>query len=77
MEATYTDLYIKGFNNGYFLAKYNPSLIEQLVQTESNIEYIGALRDGSRTFHLEIKKNKISELANLRSRNLGKKDMKR
>jgi hypothetical protein len=66
MEAALSNLYIKGFNNGYFLAEHNPPLIEKLVQTETNLEYIQALRDGKKTFELEKQKVRIKEIKNLR-----------
>lgn len=75
MEATLTDVYIKGFNNGYFLAKHNLSLIEKLVQTESNLEYIRALKDGSKTYKLEQQKERVNDLRKLRSK--GNRDIQR
>jgi hypothetical protein len=62
MEAILNDIYVKGFNNGYFLAKYNAPLIVKLIQTETNLEYIQALRDGKKTFEMERKKERINEI---------------
>ncbi len=66
MEATLSNIYIKGFNNGYFLAKHNPNLIANLIKTESNLEYITALKDGKKTFEMEKKKRRILELKNIK-----------
>ena len=67
MEATLTNIYIKGFNNGYFLAKHNPTLIDKLIRNESNLEYIQALKDGHKTYQLEKQKKRINDVQKLRT----------
>ena len=75
MEATLSSIYLKGFNNGYFLAKHNPPLIDKLIQNESNLEYIRALKDGNKTYQLEQLNKRIKEVKKLRSKD--EKDIKR
>lgn len=67
MEQTLTPYYIKGFNNGYFLAEHNPTLTEQLIRTETDNDYIQGLKDGKKTYELEQQKSRINELKKLRS----------
>ncbi len=72
MEQTPTPYYIKGFNNAYFLAEYNPTLIEMLIRTETDNDFLQGLRDGKKTYELEQQKSRIKELQKLRSKNQDK-----
>lgn len=61
--------FIKGFNQGYILRKYNQKQYEGLsngITTES--EYFDGLREGAHEAALEINKDRLNELENLRSR---------
>ncbi len=68
MEKTLSPHYIKGFNNAYFLAEHNPALISKLITIEKDIDYINGLKDGKKTFELELQKSRISDLRKLRSK---------
>lgn len=68
METTLSPHYIKGFNNAYFLAEHNPTLINKLISIEKDIDYINGLKDGNKTYQLEQQKNRISDLRKLRNK---------
>lgn len=59
----------RGFNQGYILRKYSQKQYEGLskgISTES--EYSDGLREGGKEAALEINKDRLNELENLRSR---------
>ncbi len=70
--------YIKGFNDGYKLAKYQPELYEKLRDSlsEGN-EYERGVLEGSREFEKEKDKEKgrMEELNSLRESKDKAKDM--
>ncbi len=68
METALSRHYIKGFNNAYFLAEYNPTLINKLITIEKDSDYINGLKDGKRTYELERQKSRINEIRMLRSK---------
>jgi len=45
--------YIKGFNDGYMLAKYTPELADKLAQVETTSPRIEGLKDGRERFAFE------------------------
>lgn len=69
METTLSPYYIKGFNNAYFLAQHNPSLLKQLIKLESETDYVKGLKDGKKRFELEKQKDRIQEIKKLRKGN--------
>jgi hypothetical protein len=72
MEQALSSHYIKGFNNAYFLAEHNSALIEMLIRTETDNDFIQGLKDGKKTYDLEQQKSRIKELQKLRSKNQDK-----
>lgn len=68
METTLSPNYVKGFNNAYFLAEHNPTLINKLITIEKDIDYINGLKDGKKTYELEQQKSRINDLRKLRSK---------
>lgn len=68
METELTPYYIKGFNNAYFLAQHNPSLLNQLIKLESETDYVKGLHDGKKTYDLEQQKSRIKDLQHLRKK---------
>lgn len=69
MATALSPHYIKGFNNAYFLAEHNPTLINKLITIEKDIDYITGLKDGKKTYELEQQKSRIKDLRKLRNRN--------
>lgn len=68
METTLSPYYVKGFNNAYFLAEHNPTLISKLITIEKDIDYINGLKDGKKAYELEQQKTRINDLRKLRNR---------
>jgi hypothetical protein len=62
-EATYTN----GFNNGYLLAKYEPSLLEQVLkQLAPSSEYLEGLFSGREEYQREYTRTQLDGLSRLR-----------
>ncbi len=60
--------YLKGFNSAYLLAKNNPKLLQEILNTNSLNDYIQGLKDGKDVFeHVKVK-SRSEELINIRSR---------
>jgi len=55
------EMYIKGFNHGYTLAKHDPDLMRSLAATTGKGDYLQGLKDGKEQFELEQKKEKDIE----------------
>tara|TARA_B100000780_G_C21111717_1_gene449297 strand:+ start:1742 stop:1969 length:228 start_codon:yes stop_codon:yes gene_type:complete len=47
--------YLKGFNDGFLLKEHKPKLIEIILTTKTNNQYIEGLKDGKNAFE----KNKL------------------
>jgi len=57
--------YLKGFNDGYFLAEHAPKVLSKLVEIqhkENNIEYLNALKEGKAAFENDQIRNRKREL---------------
>lgn len=57
--------YLKGFNDGYFLAEHAPKVLSKLVETqneENNIEYINALKEGKVAYENQRIRDRKREL---------------
>lgn len=60
--------YIKGFNNGYLLAKYEPSLLDKLFkQLAPSGEYLEGMFSGKEEYELEHSRMQMDELKRLRN----------
>ncbi|UPT67666.1 MAG: hypothetical protein M0D57_03060 [Sphingobacteriales bacterium JAD_PAG50586_3] len=57
-EETPAPEYLKGFNQGYLLAKEKPELMEQLAKVEDKSEQGQGLQDGYKEYLLERIKDK-------------------
>jgi len=62
MEEKIHPKYLKGFNQGYLLAKYKPQLMEQLTQNTHENEFIKGLKGGRQAFNKEKILNRLEEL---------------
>lgn len=65
------ELYKKGFNNGYLLAKHEPELINKLMK-ESNPgnEYFDGLRLGKKEYEREKMMAQLKEQQNSKGKNI-------
>ena len=72
-------LYKKGFNAGYLIAQYEPKLLGKLEgQVRTSNEFLLGVTEGAREFRLEISKQQITELNNIRvSRDKNERDFDR
>lgn len=77
MEETVSKKYLKGFNDAYLLAEHKPKLVEQLLKTTTENEYLQGMRDGKRTFEQEKTQSRYQELDDLRSQNDREQDLER
>lgn len=53
MKITTEDLYTRGFNQAFLLAKYNSPLIQKILETKNEGLYFEALSDGMKAFEIE------------------------
>jgi hypothetical protein len=61
--------FVTGFNNGYLLAKHEPDLLTKLVKTlEPKNDYLSGFFSGKEEFELEVQKNQLNELGNIRNK---------
>jgi len=67
MEEKVHPKYLKGFNHAYLLAQHKPQLIEQLLTTATENEYLNGIKDGKSAFEQEQSQNRLQELKNLNS----------
>jgi len=62
-------LYIKGFNSGYLLAKHMPTLLSKVVKNMSpKNDFSEGLFSGKHQYELEHSKNQADELKHLRNK---------
>ena len=62
--------YLKGFNEGYLLAQYNPELAETLATIDSELSRIVGFKAGREQFHAEqilIQQNEVGQFDQQRS----------
>jgi hypothetical protein len=62
---TIKEKYIKGFNHAYLLKQHKPKLIESILNTTSNNDYIQGLKDGERIYAQQKLKSRSQELKDL------------
>jgi hypothetical protein len=65
------------FNHAYLLAKYNASILEKLVEVTPENNYVSGLKDGKKTYDLEMSKFRLKEIERLRSKNSRDVDLER
>lgn len=74
MDNSTSKKYVKGFNASYIIAKYKLKLIETLLKSEINNDYLQGMKDGKLTLEkekdkiLSKKKSRLQELKKLSSR---------
>jgi hypothetical protein len=65
--------FFKGFNAGYFLAKYEPKvLLEQIHPINS---YVSGMNFGKQEFQIEVDKSQLEELKSKRYKNDNFRDL--
>ncbi len=69
MGNTISKKYLKGFNNAYFLAQHNRGLIDKILLTSSENDYMQGLIDGRNTYDQEQKQNRLKEIQRLKGKN--------
>jgi len=63
-----TEKYMKGFNDGYLLKQHNPQLIENILTSTSNNDYLQGLKDGKTTHEQQRIISRSQELKGLKER---------
>jgi len=71
------NIYIKAFNNAYFLAKYNAIILEKILESHNDNDYYQGLRDGDKTFKKEQKISRSKEIEKLNLKNSKDKNLER
>lgn len=62
-------LFTKGFNSGYLMAKYEPGLLNKIINTVApTAPFLEGLFSGKEEFELEQNKAQLNELRGLRDR---------
>ncbi|HUZ59426.1 MAG TPA: hypothetical protein VMU83_11650 [Hanamia sp.] len=61
--------FIKGFNHGYTLAKYEPGLLSKIVKDiNSKNDYVQGIVSGKEEFELEKSRTHLDDLTRLRTK---------
>lgn len=67
------NLYTWGFNNGYLLARERPGLLEDILKgPNKQDEFIAGMVAGKHEYEMEMGKERMEELRNLRDQNIDK-----
>lgn len=71
--------YKAGFNQGYLLSKYMPSLFQLIIKSfdNTNDEYLVGIKQGGVEYNLEKNKNKLNDLSELRKNKSQDRDIER
>lgn len=67
MSEQIDTLYIKAFNNAFVLSEFNAHLLEKILQTTTENNYIQGLKDGKTIFDLTRQKSRLKDIENLRN----------
>ncbi|MBK8245335.1 MAG: hypothetical protein IPK88_18055 [Saprospiraceae bacterium] len=68
--------YIKGFNAGYFLAKYEPKVLLELLEHIHSINsYISGMNFGQKEFQFEIDNSQLEKLKYIRHQKDNSRDL--
>lgn len=65
---TIKEKYLKGFNHAYLLKQHKPQLIENILKTTSENDYIQGLKDGKHIYEQQKTKSRFQELDDLKNR---------
>lgn len=64
-------LYTKGFNRGYILAKFEPQILDSLLNGIRPITpFINGMKFGQIEYQQELLRDRINEIDNLKKNNL-------
>lgn len=63
--GTIEEKYVTGFNHAYILKQHKPKLIESILNTTSDNDYIQGLKDGERCVELDKRRSRFQELNDL------------
>ncbi len=66
MSNQINEIYIKAFNHAYLLAKYNGILLEKILESKNENEYIKGLMDGKKAYEINLKQDRLLEIDKLR-----------
>ena len=67
-EIEPSEKYVKGFNNGYLLAKHEPALLSEISRTlKSSNEYIEGIFSGKEQYEIEQTRTQQTELEQIRA----------
>lgn len=67
--------FIKGFNNGYILSKYEPALLSQLIHTlQPSNNYLEGFFSGKEEFELENSTKELDDLHRLRNKSVSREN---
>lgn len=69
--------YIKGFNHGFLLNRYQSQLMESLMNSTSNNDYINGLKDGARMYEKQKTTSRTQQIQNLKMRRDKDQDLER
>lgn len=70
--------YIKGFNQGYIVTKYNPSLMNSISATLSpSNSYLEGMVEGKQEMEFEQMREQLEEFENLRGNSYGRENESR
>ena len=62
-------IFLKGFNSGYLLAKHEPDLLSKVAKTlEPKNDYLDGFLSGKEEYELELQNAQLNELGNLRDK---------
>jgi hypothetical protein len=67
--------YIKGFNDGYVLKRYNSRFLENILSTPTRNDYIQGLRDGKLTQEQQKLTTRTQKLKDLKSQKFKNRDL--
>jgi len=67
--------FIKGFNSGYILAKFEPQMLNLLLKSLKPVSsYISGMRFGQKEYELELKQSHLDEFIQLRQKTSNEKN---
>lgn len=68
MDETIDEIYLKGFNHAYLIAKYNMMILEKTLIAPNEGPYFEGLVDGKESVKLEQRKTRFREIEKIQHR---------
>jgi hypothetical protein len=63
MEIEPSKSYIRGVNNGYIMAKYEPKILDSIISANSDKdEWVKGMTDGKKLYLKELMQEKLEEM---------------